>query len=132
MPPRRLAHAERGLRRAPSSDRRKALGFVFFHGRLAGESRYPTQDAVKALERGAERDSAASNSKFANRVLMCASSLLNNRDCPSNPACGFKEAEKDHRVRKVGNVNGRFQIADNAVLGDRYESRDAPAIEKLK
>src|SRR5581483_2344311 len=97
-----------------NADRPQASGLWPFHQRLGFSSihRNATQDALETFECITENQSAICDLELADRILMRARALLDDRNGSADPALGFEIAQQDHAVGEIGDVNGCPHIAD--------------------
>ena len=95
-------------------------------------ARHAAKNALETHQRLAQRNPAAVDAIFADRVFVRAGALLDHRYRPPNPPERLEIAQQDHGVGKVGDVDRRFHVADQAVLRDGEEGRCALPVQILQ
>jgi hypothetical protein len=111
-----------------------ASGFLFLdrRHRFADVNRNSAQNTVKVVKWSAKRQAVLTNPELADRVFMLAGSLLDHRDGAPNSPFSLEKAQQYDRVCEVGNIDRRFHVADEPMLGDRKECGYAQPIQELQ
>lgn len=87
---------------------------------------------MKVDQRLADRDAVSADPKLADGVFVGTRPLFHDRDRPTHSPKSFEVTQQQNRIGQVGNIYGRFHLANQAMLCDREECCRSLSIEELK
>ena len=97
-----------------------------------GVAGHAAQHPLEVVQRGPNRNPAAIDLEFTNRIFMRPGALLDGRDGPPHAPQGLEVAKHDDRIGQIGDIDGRFHVADQAMLRHCHERRRALAVQILQ